>query len=215
MDKNLKDHVIWENENGNARLFIESIVETIREPLIILDRDLIVEMANPRFFRKFSVRPSDTVGRRIYELGNGQWDIPGLRKLLETIIPQNEVFEDYEVEHVFPGLGHRIMHLNARKIEQEGGSNFILLAIEDVTDKIKASRALEASEALYNRLVEEINSIIIEVAPDGTISFFNRFAEKIFGYSRNELIGKNLVGTILPETDSEGRNNASLISGLF
>ena len=206
---------IWNQAAKDIRIFAESIVDTIREPLVILDGDLNVVIANPAFYRKFLVNRSETEGRRIYDLGSGQWNIPGLRNLLETINSENEVIEDYEVEHDFPILGRRIMHLNARRIEQEGGRHFILLAIEDATDAVESRRAVEESEALYTRLVEEINSIIIEVSPDGAISFFNRFAEKVFGCSRNELIGKKLVGTILPETDSEGVDNSGLVAGMF
>jgi len=206
---------IWDQAAKDIRIFAESIVDTIREPLVILDGDLNVVIANPAFYRKFLVNRSETEGRRIYDLGGGQWDIPSLRKLLETINSKNEAIEDFEVEHDFPDLGHRIMHLNARRIEQQSGRNFILLTIEDVTDAVESRRSLEASEARYHHLVEEINSIIIQIDHDGRILFFNRFSEHIFGYSRNELIGKQLVGTVLPETDSEGRDNTGLISGVL
>jgi len=215
MNEELNKFRIWSRDTEDVSIFAESMVDTIREPLLILDGELDVVMANPAFYRKFLVNRSETEGRHIYDLGNGQWDIPALRKLLEDIIPENDVIKDFEVEHDFPDLGHRIMHLNVRRIERKEGRNFILVAIEDVNDVVESRRALEESEALYNRLVEEINSIIIEVSPDGTISFFNRFAEKIFGYSRNELIGKQLVGTILPRIDSEGRDNSGLIAGMF
>ena len=215
MNEELDKSRIWDQAAEDIRIFAESIVDTIREPLVILDGDLNVVIANPAFYRKFLVNRSETEGRHIYDLGSGQWNIQGLRKLLETINSENKAIRDYEVEHDFPDLGHRIMHLNARRIEQEGGRHFILLAIEDVTDAVESRRALEESEALYARLVEEINSIIIEVSPDGVISFFNRFAEKVFGYSRNELIGKKLVGTILPETDSEGVDNSGLVAEMF
>ncbi len=215
MNEKLGKSTIWHRAAIDVGIFGESIIDTIREPLVILDGDLNVVIANPAFYRKFQVNRPETEGRRIYDLGNGQWNIPELRKLLETINSENEAIEDFEVEHDFPDLGHRIMHLNARKIEREGQRNFILLAIEDVTYAVARCRALEESEALYNRLVEEINSIIIEVSPNGVISFFNRFAEKVFGYSRKELIGKKLVGTILPEIDSEGTDNSGLIAAMF
>jgi two-component system CheB/CheR fusion protein len=117
----------------NARIYAESIVETVREPLIILDREYTVQSANTAFYRTFQVTPEDTVHKRIYELGNRQWDIPQLHKLLEEIIPQNASFDDYEVEHDFPAIGWRKMLLNARRIEQIGAQlDLILLAIEDV-----------------------------------------------------------------------------------
>lgn len=143
---------------------------------------------------------------RIFELGNGQWDIPDLRRLLGEIIPINGQVENFRVEHNFPKIGPRIMWLRARRINQEGGRrSLILLDIRDVTEQFRISRALEESEARYHRLVEEINSIIIEVNSDGVVVFFNSFAEKIFGYQRDEMIGKKMVGTIIPEIDSNGR----------
>ncbi len=200
----------------DARLFAESIVETIREPLLVLGKDLKVVAANPAFYRKFKAEEAETEGKRIYTLGNRQWDIPALRELLEKIIPENANFENFEMEHDFPDLGHRIMQLNARKLDQKGGKeNLILLAIEDVTEQIESRRELEEAEARLRKFVEEINSIIIELNRNGEIRFSNRFTEKIFGYSRDELIGKNIVGTILPERDSQGTDNTNLIADLF
>jgi two-component system, chemotaxis family, CheB/CheR fusion protein len=117
-----------------ARDYAEAIIATLREPLLVLSEDLRVISANRSFYRTFHVNPGDTEGRFICDLGNRQWDIPGLRELLEKIIPENEVFEDYQVEHRFPDIGFRRMHLNARKIAKEKtGRALILLAIEDVT----------------------------------------------------------------------------------
>jgi len=119
-----------------AREFAEAIIGTLREPLVVLNQDLKVISANPSFYRTFQVNPGSTEGRLIYDLGNRQWDIPGLRELLEGIIPENNFFENYEVEHKFPDIGFRRMLLNARKIAPEKTrSALILLAIEDVTAK--------------------------------------------------------------------------------
>src|SRR5512140_3108323 len=107
----------------------EDIIETAREPLVVLDADLRVLLASRSFYESFKVMPKETVGNRIYDLGNRQWDIPGLRTLLEDILPRNNKFEDYEVEHVFSNIGHKIMLLNARRItHKEIGSQTILLA---------------------------------------------------------------------------------------
>jgi two-component system CheB/CheR fusion protein len=119
-----------------ARDYAEAIIATLREPLLVLNEDLRVISANRTFYRTFEVNPEGTEGRFIYELGNRQWDIPALRELLERIIPENGVFEDYAVEHTFPAVGFRKMLLNARKIAPEKtGRALILLAIEDVTEK--------------------------------------------------------------------------------
>jgi len=117
--------------------FAKATIATLREPLVVLSQDLRVISANPSFYRTFQVNQGSTEGRLIYELGNRQWDIPGLRELLERIIPENNFFEGYEVEHRFPDIGFRKMLLNARKIAPDkSGRALILLAIEDVTAKI-------------------------------------------------------------------------------
>jgi two-component system CheB/CheR fusion protein len=119
-----------------ARNYAEGIIATLREPLLVLNEDLRVVSANRSFYRTFEVNPESTEGRFIYDLGNRQWDIPRLRELLERIIPENNVFEDYVVEHTFPAIGFRRMLLNARKIAPEKtGRALILLAMEDVTEK--------------------------------------------------------------------------------
>ncbi len=119
-----------------ALYYAEGIVETVREPLMVLDSDLKVQSANRSFYQTFQTTPPETEGRRIYELGNGQWDIPRLRQLLEEIVPQNAGFENFEVEHDFPGLGVRTMMLNARRLEaRPGRPSLILLALEDVTGR--------------------------------------------------------------------------------
>jgi two-component system CheB/CheR fusion protein len=126
-----------------AQKYTESIVETIREPLLVLDSDLRVLSANRSFYESFKVTPNETVGNLIYDLGNRQWDIPRLRTLLEDILPKNNKFDNYEVEHVFSSIGHKIMLLNARRIiQKEIGSQMILLAIEDITEKMRLEREL-------------------------------------------------------------------------
>jgi signal transduction histidine kinase len=121
----------------------EDIIDTVREPLLALDSDLRVVKANRSFYDAFQVTPRETIGNLIYDLGNRQWDIPKLRTLLEEILPQDNKFDDYEVEHEFSNIGHKIMLLNARRITQtEVGSQLILLAIEDITEKTRLQREL-------------------------------------------------------------------------
>ena len=113
----------------------EAIVNTVRQPLIVLDGGLIVQNVNQTFFQVFKVKPEETLNRRIYELGNGQWDIPKLRTLLEDILPHNSNFQDFAVEHVFPRIGKKKMILNARRLTSDKNeTRMILLAIEDVTE---------------------------------------------------------------------------------
>lgn len=116
--------------------YAEAIVETVREPLIILDENLQIKTANKAFFDDFKVTKKQTYNKLIFDLGNGQWDIPELRKLLKEILPKNSHFEDFEVTHKFDDIGTRTMILNARRIVLEGHkTELILLAIEDSTQK--------------------------------------------------------------------------------
>ncbi len=120
----------------DAWTLAQGIVDTVREPVLVLDKDLRVIAASRSFYSAFKVRPKDTNGRLLYALGDGQWDIPKLRVLLEKIIPEQGVMEGYEVEHEFPGLGSRTMRLNARQVFYEGGAGTtVLLGMEDITER--------------------------------------------------------------------------------
>jgi two-component system CheB/CheR fusion protein len=120
----------------NTHKLTESVLDTVREPLVVLDGALKVISASQAFYLNFHVTAEDTVGRQIYELGNHQWDIPQLKELLETILPQNQIFENYQVEFDFPEIGKRKMLLNARRVlGRAGETQLILLEIEDITKK--------------------------------------------------------------------------------
>ena len=118
-----------------TRTFAEALIENARESVLVLDEGLRVTLANPVFYKTFQVLPEETHGRLIYELGNRQWDIPKLRELFREITSHNTRIDGYEVRHKFQHLGLRHMILNARRIEPQGGSQMILLSIEDVTKK--------------------------------------------------------------------------------
>ena len=143
----------------SARSFAESIVGTIREPLLVLEADLRVKSANRSFYEAFRVDPVATEGRLIYELGDGQWDIPGLRTLLEEIVPLNSAFENFEVDHDFESIGPRTMLLNARRFPAEGEWELILLAIADVTERkrLERERGAMLAEAEVGRARSEAN----------------------------------------------------------
>jgi transcriptional regulator with GAF, ATPase, and Fis domain len=133
----------------------DNIMGSIREPLVVLDSDLKVVKANGSFYQTFNVKPEETEGILIYDLGNRQWNIPKLRELLEDILPENSLFHDFEVEHDFETIGRKIMHLNARRIYGESNqTQLILLAIEDVTDREYYKRDLE--ELVKKRTAELI-----------------------------------------------------------
>ncbi|MGW8250910.1 MAG: PAS domain-containing protein, partial [Anaerolineales bacterium] len=121
-------------ENEDSRLFIENVLDTVREALVVLDSELRVVSVNRSFYDTFQVKPNQTVGKLLYNLGNQQWDIPELRKLLEEILPDQTTIEGYYIQHDFSKIGNRTMKLNAREIKQDAGNRrMILLAIEDVS----------------------------------------------------------------------------------
>ncbi len=142
---------------ADACALAQGIVDTVREPILVLDKDLRVIAASRSFYSVFKVSLEHTQGRLLYELGDGQWDVPKLRVLLEKIIPEHRVMEGYEVEHEFPNLGHRTMCLNARQVFYEGGADTtILLSMEDVTERRVLER--EKDELLRQKdvLLEEL-----------------------------------------------------------
>lgn len=141
----------------DERALAQAIVDTVREPLLVLDADLRVVAASRSFYLTFRVNRQDTQGRLLYALGDGQWDIPGLRTLLDKIAPEHGVMEDYEVEHAFPVIGLRVMLLNARKVYYEGNNHTtILLAIEDITARRAAEREMQQLLHQKELLLEEM-----------------------------------------------------------
>jgi chemotaxis protein methyltransferase CheR len=135
----------------------QGIVDTVREPLVVLDKTLCVIAASRSFYSTFKVTPEATQGKRLYALGDGQWNIPRLRVLLEKILPEYGVMEGYEVEHEFPDLGHRTMCLNARQVLHQGGADSaVLLGIEDVTERRTLEREKDALLRQKDVLLEEL-----------------------------------------------------------
>src|SRR5207248_2097901 len=132
-----------------AKDYAEHIVETVREPLLVLTPDFRVRSANSAFYQLFQVRPTETVGQPLYRLGNGQWDIPEFHTLLEQILPQNTVVNDYEVRHDFERIGPRTILLKARRLDHV---QFILLAMEDITARTQAEARLQQARAERQRL---------------------------------------------------------------
>ena len=133
------------------------LVETIREGILVLEPDLTIRFANRSFCHMFAVAPEHTVGRKLYEIGNGQWDIPELRTLLETIISGRKTIEAFEVEHFFPSIGQRIMVLNARTVYRPGNKiQQILLAIDDVTERVRLEREHAAAHERIGMLLQEL-----------------------------------------------------------
>ena len=147
IDANFVNH-LW----GKSWTYIKTVVDVVREPILILDKNFRVIVANEPFYLTFKVEPKETENKIVYELGNGQWNISALRKLLEDILPKKTFFKGFEVTHEFPLIGKKIMILNARqiyiqkevdeKIDLESFPPIILLAIEDVTDMMDVAEML-------------------------------------------------------------------------
>jgi PAS domain-containing protein len=128
-----------------AWTYIQTVVDTLREPFLVLDENLQVISANKTFYAFFQVTPEETEDKLVYDLGNGQWNIPTLKILLEDILPKNTFFEDFKVEYTFPRIGYRIMMLNARTIYTRPNEKpVMLLAMEDMTKQKQLEDQLKA-----------------------------------------------------------------------
>ena len=127
-----------EHELRQAELYAKEIIDSLHEPLLVLTNGLEIRSANPAFYHHFGMKPEDTTGRVIYSLGGGRWDVPALRKLLEDVLPENNAFEDVEIEYDFDGMGRRVMLLTGRRLD---GLQLILLGVRDITEKKPAKQA--------------------------------------------------------------------------
>lgn len=150
--------------------YVKTVVDIVREPVLILDKDLRVMAANESFYHTFQVEKKDTEDKIVYKLGNGQWDIPALKKLLEDILPKNTFFKGFEVSHEFPFIGKKMMILNARQIhvkEDNHSKHFppiILLAIEDVTDMMTVAETLAAhTNQIQSKFIEKADKLEIHI----------------------------------------------------
>jgi len=182
---------ITRQEHAHALLeadkkYIEKIVDSSRDALLILDFELRVKSANETFFNTFRVDPSSAEGRMVYELGNGQWDIPELRKLLEDVLPDNHAFDNYVVEHDFDDLGHRTMVLNARRVDH---LQLILLAIEDQTLVRRAERALRETRQL-RRVLDNLFAFVGLLTPEGAVIEANQAPLEAAGIALADVQGR-------------------------
>ncbi len=175
-------------------------IETMPISLLIITSDLKIKLANNVFYEKFKTTKSETEGRRISDLGNGQWNIPEFLKILERTITEKIRFHKFEIEHSFPKIGKKIMILNASYAHLPGSSvDIALLAIEDITEIRMAERKLKSSEEkCFNLLTSSYEGIMV-LQRDGKIEFTNPMLEKIFGYEPKELLGKNYIILIAGE----------------
>ncbi|MGP8153198.1 MAG: PAS domain S-box protein, partial [Smithella sp.] len=183
-----------------------------------LNLDFVIISYNRNFYDTFKAIPKKTIGRFIYDLGNKQWDIPKLRTLLEEILPKENKFNNYEVDHVFPDIGHKIMLLNARRITlNEIGSHLILLAIEDITERRRLETELQKKNNQYRQLADNAADGIFIHDKKGQFLFVNpRFCEML-GYTEDELLKMNILDNYIDEKEREmGRQRLeSLASGEY
>jgi two-component system CheB/CheR fusion protein len=172
-----------------ARAYAENIVETMREPLIVLDTDLKVISANRSFCRTFKVNHKETQGQFIYDLGNRQWDIPKLRQLLEEILPKNNTFDNYEIEHNFDTIGPKTMLFNARRLTTVP---MILITIDDITERKQMERELARAKEEEFRVIFDnaTDGILLADLENGKFYMGNKTICRMLGYSQEEI--KNL-----------------------
>ncbi len=201
LEKTRKELAVIKQSADEAHELADSVIDTVREPLISLDKDLRVVTVNRSFYDFFMVTPEETVGQLIYDLGNKQWDIPKLRELLENILPEKTVFDNYEVEHDFATIGKRTMLLNARQIEQAmGKKRIILLAIEDITQRKQLEDLLTEEVERYRKVFETASDGILLFEKDGlTIRHANPAIEVMLDCSKGELLGKELKDIGFPD----------------
>jgi len=169
-----------------ARAYAENIVETMREPLIVLDTDLKVISANRSFYQTFKVDHKETEGQLIYDLGNRQWDIPALRKLLEEILPRNNTFDNYEIEHDFETIGPKTMLLNARRLAT---MQMVLITIDDITERKQMERELARAKEEEFRVIFDnaTDGILLADLESGKFYMGNKTICRMLGYSQEEI----------------------------
>jgi two-component system CheB/CheR fusion protein len=183
-----------------ARNYAQAIVETLREPLLVLDGGLRVVSANQAFYDLFRVPPKETENRLVYELGNRQFDIPELRRLLEEILPQNTFFQDFEVDRDLPGLGRRFLILNARRLRQDPGPGLILLALQDITPQKEMEEALKESEQKLKHLNIELLSAQESERQSVSLALHEELAQNLVAL---KLKLRNIESHLVPENQPE------------
>jgi PAS domain S-box-containing protein len=189
-----------EHHLEDSQWFAEAVLATMREPLVVLDADLRLVMANRAFYRTFGGTPQEIVGRPFFEVRGRLFDSPALRTLLGAILPHNTAFDDFVCSVELPELGPRVLLLNARRLYRDARkTEMILLAIQDVTEKQRAAE----TQARLAAIVDGSNDAILSKTLDGTIRTWNAAAERLYGYSASEAVGQHIGLIVPPERRAE------------
>ncbi|MEO7530926.1 MAG: chemotaxis protein CheB, partial [Sediminibacterium sp.] len=193
-----------QDQLNTARLYSESIVSTIREPLIVLDKTLCIKTANQAFYKKFNISESETEGKMLYELQGHLWDDDRLRSLLVRMVPEQTNITDFQIELTFPSIGERILLMNARQVVNEKKSEqLILLAIEDITESILIQKKLQQSENKFRNLSDSIPYMIWTALPNGKLTYVNKFMLDYTGVSFDTLSGDESWEKIVSPLDTD------------
>ncbi len=177
----------------DAKIYAENIIRTVRGPLLVLDADLRVQAANQSFCYTFQVSEDETKDALLYALGDGQWNIPELRRVLGEVLPEKRALTDYKVEYTSPLLGQKTMLLNAREVlQQEGSVPLILLAIEDITERTEAEEKMRHVTEFDEAVMTNMGEGLYTVDGVGFVTSMNPAAEKLLGWSFEELRGQKM-----------------------
>ena len=187
----------------------QDIIDTVRDGLIVLDADLRIVSVNRSFCVMFDVVAERAMGQKLYDLGDGQWDIPELRRLLEEIVPTASTVEAYDVEHDFPDIGRRVMRLNARKVFGSENHTQFVLAIDDVTDAVIAQRDADRARLLAQSIVDTVRDPIVILEHDLTVVTASRAFLDLFGSASIEIEGRRL------EELGKGQWNVAALTSLL
>ncbi len=197
-----EDAFLLQEELLLTRDYAAAVIEAV-PPFLVLDQRLRVQTANEAFCKCFKISMEEILNRKIYELGNGQWNIPQLHALIEGVLSRNKSFKDFEVTHEFKGVGKRTLLLSGRQVDH---IDRILLLIQDITERRAEQAGIRTSEVRYRRLFEAARDGILILDPEtGKITDANPFMSELLGYSRKELLGKELwqIGLLKDEKASQ------------
>jgi len=190
MERSATSPEIW---GGMDAISAADIVDAMRSSLLVLDENLLVQSANRAFFQTFHATREDTIGRSIYELGKGQWNIPTLRTLLTEVIPRNEVVEGFEVEHDFPSIGRKVMLLDARRLYRHGNPTpLLLLTIDDVTEARDVRRESELHWRLTESIVDTIRDPLLVLESDMSVVAASQAFLRLFNTTAEKTVGRSL-----------------------